>query len=155
MSDSAKTYCMEIVREHDKDRYLASLYAPTSLQGDLFSLYAFCHEIARIRYAVTDAQLGEIRLQWWRDTLASLHEPQAHPVAAALAATIRQHNLPITALHALVDARAFDLYADPMPSLTSLEAYLGETQSAVFQLASLIVSPAQANPELSGYAGFA
>jgi 15-cis-phytoene synthase len=155
MSDSAKTYCMELVREHDKDRFLASLYAPSELQGGLFSLYAFRHEIARIRFAVSDAQLGEIRLQWWRDTLASLHEPQAHPVAAALAETIRQHNLPITPLHALIDAHAFDLYADIMPSLTSLEAYLGETQAAVFQLASLIVSPAQANPELSGYAGVA
>jgi 15-cis-phytoene synthase len=149
------THCMELVRLNDKDRFLATLYAPAAIQNDLFALYAFRQEIARIRFAVSDAQLGEIRLQWWRDTLNSLHEPQAHPIAGALAVTTKKHSLPVNTLHALIDAHAFDFYADTMPSMTALEAYLGETQSAIFHLASLVAAPLLANPLLSGFGGVA
>ena len=37
-------------------------------------------------------------------------------------------------LTALIDARIFDLYDDPMPSLRDLEGYAGETVGAVIRL---------------------
>ena len=40
----------------------------------------------------------------------------------------------------LLDARTFDLYDDPMPSVASLEGYCGETSSVLLRLASLIVA---------------
>ena len=62
-------YCHDLVRAGDKDRYLASLFAPDELRPYLLALYAFNIEIARVRETVSEAALGEIRLQWWRDAI--------------------------------------------------------------------------------------
>ncbi len=145
----------DLVREHDRDRYLASLYAPPEKRPALLALYAFAAELARIPRLVSEAQIGEIRLQWWAETLDSIERGAAvdHPVAAALAVV----GLPVVPLKAMVEARRFDLYADRMPSLAALEGYLGETEAGVFQLAAMILSPEDARgvADLSGLAGVA
>jgi phytoene/squalene synthetase len=41
--------CADQVREHDPDRYLAALFAPATARRALFALYAFDHEIAKVR----------------------------------------------------------------------------------------------------------
>ena len=63
--------------------------------------------------------LGEIRLQWWRDALQgeARGDVRANPVAAALDDAIVRFRLPRQALVDLIDARVFDLYDDPMPTL--------------------------------------
>ncbi|WP_447341335.1 squalene/phytoene synthase family protein, partial [Mycobacterium tuberculosis] len=62
-----------------------------------------------------------------------------HPVAQALLDTVRRFRLPIAPLSGLVEARVFDLYDDPMPALSDLEGYAGETSSALIRLASLVL----------------
>ncbi|MFN0194903.1 MAG: phytoene/squalene synthase family protein [Aestuariivirga sp.] len=152
-------HCLDLVRDADKDRYLASLFAPSNLQPHLHALYAFNIEIARIRDAVTEPQLGEIRQQWWIDTLDAIYGREAppHPVAQALARAIEKGDLPKHALRGIILARQFDLYSDPMPSLHDLEGYLGETESAIMQLASLILAgnDALGSAEASGLTGVA
>jgi 15-cis-phytoene synthase len=151
--------CREIVRELDKDRYLATLFASEVTQPSLFAVYAFKCEIERIPLLVSEPQIGEIRLQWWIDTLHGMDtgEPIGHPVAEALRACVAAHRLPINSLVKLVEAHQFDLYADRMPSLNDLEGYLGETESCLFQLGRLIVDPtaAQNAAEFAGLAGVA
>jgi phytoene synthase len=138
----AYAHCAAMVREADHDRYIACLYAPEALRPGLFALYAFSHEIARVREAVSEPLPGEVRLQWWRDLLEgdAQGSVQAHPVAAALLDTILHFRLPIAPLTGLIEARVFDLYDDPMPSLGDLEGYAGETASALFRLASIILA---------------
>ncbi len=145
----------DLVREHDRDRFLATLYAPADKQPQLLALYAFAVELARIPRLVSEAQIGEIRLQWWAESLETMELGNSvdHPVAAALAAL----KLPFAPLKAMVEARRFDLYADRMPSLSALEGYLGETEASVFHLAAMILSPQDARgvADLSGLAGVA
>jgi 15-cis-phytoene synthase len=152
-------YCPDLVRAGDKDRYLASLFAPDQLRPHLLALYAFNIEIARIRETVSEAALGEIRLQWWRDAIEGLYSDggQDHPVIDALAPAIEQAQLPRQALLNMIEARRFDLYDDPMPSLPQLEGYLGETSSMLIQLAAMILDRPQAErlAEVSGLAGVA
>jgi 15-cis-phytoene synthase len=152
-------YCQDLVRAGDKDRFLAFLFAPAEKRPHLMALHAFNLEIARIREAVSEPQLGEIRLQWWLDTLDAIYagEAAAHPVAEALARAIAVGGLPKQALRNLVLARRFDLYDDPMPSLADLEGYLGDTSSALIQMAALILAgpEAQAAAEAAGLAGVA
>ena len=57
------------MRRLDPDRYLLAMLAPENTRAALFSIYAFNTEIARIRESVSEALLGHIRLQWWRDAL--------------------------------------------------------------------------------------
>jgi 15-cis-phytoene synthase len=133
--------CMDIVRQHDRDRYLSALFAPDDKRPHLFALYAFAAEVARIPSIVSEPQIGEIRLQWWLDTLDGIFDGVSHdhPVAKALATTIAEFTLPKAALRQVVEARQFDLYADHMPTRNDLEGYLGETQSGLIQLACMIL----------------
>ena len=47
------SYCAGQVRAHQHDRYLATLLAPAGARDALFALYAFDHEIARVRHIVS------------------------------------------------------------------------------------------------------
>jgi 15-cis-phytoene synthase len=155
----ADQYCFDLVRAGDKDRFLASLFAPEEKRKYLLALYAFNIEVSRIPELVSDASVGEIRYQWWLDTIDAIYhgEDQQHPVAQGLTLAIAEGALPKHALQNLVKAKIFDLYADPMPSMTDLEGYIGETSSALIQMASLILGREEAlnSAEAAGLAGVA
>src|SRR5882757_11213860 len=93
-------HCEDLVRAGDKDRFLATLFAPQKYRRPLYALYAFNLEIARIRETAHEPMPGEIRLQWWRDVLggAGRGEVDAHPVAGALRDTVVRYRLPPRAL---------------------------------------------------------
>ncbi len=48
-------YCAELVRQADRDRFLAALFAPAEHRGALYALYAFNVEIARVRDVAREA----------------------------------------------------------------------------------------------------
>lgn len=148
--------CLETVRAHDRDRFIAALFAPDAARPHLMALYAFNAELLRIRTSVTEPRIGLIRLQWWHDTLDSPDAGAAlgHPVASALAAAIAAHDLPRPALHDLVAAREFDFDDEPMASLTDLEAHLGATSSMLIQLGAMILDRGAA-PRVAEAAGLA
>jgi phytoene synthase len=152
-------HCHALVRRHDKDRYLASLFAPDETRSHLWALYAFNYETARIRDMVSAPAAGELRLQWWANAIESLYEAQFadHPVVRALGRAVEHGDLPKPALVNMIEARRFDLYDDPMPSLNDLEGYLGETSSALMHMASLILAGPSAATAASaaGFGGIA
>ncbi|KQZ96557.1 phytoene synthase [Mesorhizobium sp. Root157] len=158
MGENAQ-FVMDTVRRADHDRYLSALYAPHDKRNALFALYAFNAEIASVRDRIREALPGEVRLQWWRDTLAvpANRDETGQPIADALKTVIAQYGLPLSAFENYLEARIFDLYNDPMPSRTDLEGYCGETASALIQLAAMILDPAEAPrfAELAGRAGCA
>src|SRR5690242_21118575 len=133
----AFVHCEHLVRPADKDRYLATLFAPAQHRAALHALYAFNAEVARVRDVAREPLPGEIRLQWWIDVLRGERngEAVANPVAAALLASIAQYRLPPDRLIALVEARRFDLYDEPMATFAELEAYARRTSSALFVIA--------------------
>ena len=145
-----------IVRDRDRDRYIADLFAPEAVRRHLFALHAFNIEVARVRDVVSDPKLGEIRLQWWRDAITN-GAGGGHPIATALVETINRFSLPKDAFHRLLDARVFDLYDDPMPSLNDLEGYAGDTSSSLIQLAAMVLAGGgdPGTAEGAGHAGVA
>ena len=155
--------CEESLRggsDADRDIWLATLFAPSQTRRHIYALYAFSREIARIPEIVSQPTLGEIRIQWWIEALegARAGEAASHPVGAAVLDTIARFRLPVAPLVALAEARRFDLYADPTPSLNDLEGYCGETVSALIRLASIIAAGGSDDPggaEAAGHAGVA
>jgi 15-cis-phytoene synthase len=137
----AFAYCAELVRQADRDRFLASLFAPAEHRGALHALYAFNVEVTRVREAAREPLPGEIRLQWWTDVLSGERgeEAGANPAAAALLATIAQYRLATGPLLDLIEARRFDLYDEPMTDIAELETYAKQTSSAVFAMAAQIL----------------
>jgi phytoene synthase len=142
----AFAYCAELVRQADRDHFLASLFAPADRRVALHALYAFNIEVRRVRDAAREPLPGEIRLQWWTEVLNGERrgEASANPVAAALLATIERHGLAADTLAALIEAHRFDLYDEPMADIAAFEAYAKATSSALIALAAQVLAEAGA-----------
>jgi phytoene synthase len=139
-------HCVALVREADRDRYLATLFAPAEHRDALYALYAFNLEIARVRDLAREPMPGEIRLHWWREAIAGERagEAAAHPVAATLREALARYHLPAERLIALIDAHAFDLYDEPMATLDELDAYARQTQGVLLETAAAMLGGASA-----------
>jgi NADH dehydrogenase [ubiquinone] 1 alpha subcomplex assembly factor 6 len=142
--------CAAAVREHDPDRYLATLFAPAEAREALFALYAFDHEIARVRRVVSEPMAGLVRLQWWREALDAVAAgwPPAHPVVEAVHARWDRF-LPLRPrLEAALDARDHELSAEPPADLAALERRLaassGEVSLGAMDLLGVADEPARA-----------
>ncbi len=144
------------LRAADPDRYLATLYAPERHRAALAALYLFNWEIAAIRSRVSEPIPGEIRLQWWRDTI-SAGMPTGNPVGDALIDLIGLYGLPQSAFLNLLEARVFDLYNDPIPDRNAFEGYAGETASVIFHMAAHILNEGAVADvaDAAGHAGVA
>jgi 15-cis-phytoene synthase len=153
----AFAHCEGLVRVADKDRFLTTLFAPAEHRPALLALYAFNLEIARIHEAAHEALAGEIRLQWWSDVLggAGRGEVAAHPVAAALLETMARYQLPPERLTALIEARRFDLYDEPMQTLADLEVYGKGASAGLIALAARVLAGDTETEALTHHAGLA
>jgi phytoene synthase len=154
----AAAFCAELVRSHDFGRYATTLFVPNDRRRALLALYAFNAEICRIRDQVSQPLPGEIRLQWWTDTLAGIGhgDVENNPVAAELLLAVRTHDLPLDRLTKLIDAHVFDLYHDPMPDLGVLESHFGDTFSTLLALSAKILGPtSDATEQAADHGGLA
>jgi phytoene synthase len=108
-------YSEQLVRDHDKDRFLSTLFAPADRRPYLFALYAFALEIGRVKHLVHEPMAGIIRLQWWTDAITGsrAEEAAANPVAGALLETIAQTGLPIAFLTRAIEQRQEELQGEP------------------------------------------
>jgi len=129
---------LEAARAHAYDLYLAALLAPAAAQGDLAVLAAYLGEIRRIPLIAHDAAVGEIRLQWWRDALAS-GTPGGNPVADALIDLKRRHSLRDDLLAAPLEGASRLFYEDGIPDKRALELYAEETEGAPIRLALAVL----------------
>lgn len=137
-------FCAKEVRRQDSDRYYAALFARSPFRERLFALYAFALEVAKTRESVSEPLLGEIRLQWWRETVDGFAEGDVrrHPVAEALYQTVSDAGLPLSGLYALIDARTVELSDEetPLTDEAALRAYADGTASALMGLAHQVVA---------------
>ena len=129
--------CAQELRRHDRGRYLAALFAPADRREDLFALYAFNLELAKTAELVSEALLGRIRLQWWRESLDGIYDgqPRRHAVITPLAAAVGRHGLSRVHFVQLIEGRAFDLEPEPPETLDHLTAYAAATSASLVLLA--------------------
>jgi 15-cis-phytoene synthase len=152
-------YLTALVRADDRPRYYATLFAPAGARADLFAVYGFAAEIARVPDQVTEPGLGEIRLEWWRAGLKAAVDERGRgesPAIRAAAQIIARHSLPIGAFLGLADARSAELYSDPPPTMSDLMELLGKTDSVLFELSARVLGVSDADViEAARHAGIA
>ncbi len=143
--------CASLVQRGDPDRFRAVMAAPAWARGQLLPLYAFNLEVARAPWLAQEPLVAEMRLQWWRDTLAE-PAPRAHEVAGPLHALIRDAGLPVGVLDRLVAARRWDCWREPFDDAAGLEGYLEDTGGGLMWLAALALgAPDSAEPAARHY----
>jgi phytoene synthase len=134
-------HCESVIRERDRDLWLACLYAPQPARRHIHAIYAYALEAADVRAKVSQPLLGEMRLRWWTDALTgeASEGTRAHPVADALLDTIACFDLPRDELVALADAHVADLYDDQMPDMATLDDYCRMTAAGPIRWAARIL----------------
>jgi phytoene synthase len=131
-------YCEALVREADKDRFLATLFAPAAQRADLSIVYAFDLETAAVAQRVRDPVAGEIRLQWWHEALSSAGE-SGHPVADAMHEVMRRHRIDPHLALGVVDARRRALYPADTSSEAEIELSASESEGAIICMAAHVL----------------
>jgi phytoene synthase len=132
MTDDDLAYCADQVRAFDRDRWLASLFAPEDRRRDLLVLAAFDLELARVGHSVTQEVIGAIRLQWWRDAFDAMERgtTRAHPVVRAMASLRERRDVPRKVCDELIDARECDLHEKPFADHAAMLNHAQQTGGA-------------------------
>lgn len=135
--------CGRIVRDLDRDRYLTAVIAPPEVREALFALYAFNVEVAKTREMVSDPMMGQIRLQWWRDSIDGVYEgnERRHEVVTPLGETVRRHELDRDLFFRIIDSRERDLADEPPATVAELERYADVSAGTLLLLALRIAAP--------------
>ncbi|MBL4790107.1 MAG: squalene/phytoene synthase family protein [Kordiimonadaceae bacterium] len=133
-------YCRNLVRGDDKERYLASLYAPSKARRGLWALFAFNQELAKIRENVSDLTLGSIRLQWWGEVLSELESGtvRKQPVIAELEVITKIPQV-LGLLRKMVEAREIDMFEKGTANLAALKSYASGAGGALHEAAFRVV----------------
>jgi 15-cis-phytoene synthase len=136
-------------KRYAPDWHAAALLAPRDARDDLLIIAAFTGEVNRILFDVSEPMLGEIRVQWWRDSLglgeetaSSFVEPTArtgHPIADAMQDLIQRRQLDRSRLTPFLDAHGHALHAEAPRAWDAVEQDCDATDGATFALAASVL----------------
>jgi phytoene synthase len=144
----------DVARAGDYDRYLTVLFAPVEGRPALLALIALNLELARVRDAVVEPMIGQIRLQWWRDALAEAlaGTPRNHEVLQAIAAS--RDRLDAALIEEMIDAREIEL-GEPPATLAEFERYAAGTSGALAEAMAVALDAKEATQAAARDAGTA
>ena len=148
-------YCEKLVHAGDRDRFVATLFAPQDQRRFLHALYAFDIETAQVAARVNEPLAGEVRLQWWSDVIGGKSDAHGAPVAEALVETVAARSLPIDRLADIMQARREALYQNPIEDDGAFEKWAGRTQGNVFLLTALVLADGGGDAAAARHAGIA
>ena len=121
-SDGAD-YCARLVCDGDEDLRLTLPYLADGDRSAWTAAFALALELRRVPGAVSEAPLGEIRLQWWRDAVREIADDapvRAHPVLRRIARAGIVADRFVRAVEDGADGRARLLYGDPFRDVEDL-----------------------------------
>ncbi|KAF8195570.1 isoprenoid synthase domain-containing protein [Pholiota molesta] len=151
-------YCKDFVRKHDYDSYLNSYFYPRALQNGYFATKAFSVELAMVQDNVSNAMIGKMRMQFWRDAVKEIREgrPPKHPIALALHETSENSKTSAYHLKRIVDARDAELQTSSFLTVDSLTSHAEATSSTVlYLLLSLLSLPSSTLSHAASHLGTA
>ena len=135
-------HCIGMVAKGDPDRHAVTRAADDATQARLYPLYALNLEIARAAWASAEPMVCEMRLQWWRDAVeaigAGVGGVPAHPVLAACG-WLEGDGPACNMLAGLIEARRWDVWAEPFADEAALWDHLAATGGTVMALAARAV----------------
>lgn len=131
---------LQELRTKDYDRYALCLFAPAERREDLVALFLFNAELAHIRDQVTEPLLGQIRVQWWNDSInqvGTTNQPQ-HPLLNQMGKW-QQRGISLTPLRQLCTTRLTDLTSIPFPDILAHTAYRSGTSHPLATISAILL----------------
>ncbi|OZJ03951.1 hypothetical protein BZG36_02942 [Bifiguratus adelaidae] len=151
--ETAVKYCSDLVRKQDYDNYLCIPFYPSSVRNAQYAIRALNIELAGIRESVSNTIIGQMRMQFWRDTIDKVYKgtPPSQPIAIALAEALKTCSFSSMWIKRLIDEREANLQDPQYMTIKDLETYAENTASQVLylQLESLGVRDVQADHAVS------
>lgn len=134
---------LEIARQHDRERYFCALFARPAARPAVFALLALNHELGSVAEKVSEPLVGQIRLAWWRDAIATIGEGASHPhpLVAELTDACRDGRLDATILSELVEAREAEFAGQLGDDIDLLGEYARLTSGALHRAMLGAVDP--------------
>jgi phytoene/squalene synthetase len=126
------------LKRKDYDTYLALTYAPKKLRGKLYALFNLHQEIMEIPLEISEAMVGQIKLQWWRDVIGEIMEgkpPRPHPVLQGL----KDSEVDYQQLLKVIDAYQKVVEGEKPMTFEQLAQHVNETYCVIFEQAAKIV----------------
>jgi len=149
-------YCLAQVRQSDRDRYLALLFAPARARSGLAAIAAFNLELAKAASDISETMLGLVRLQWWREVVEEIESGgpvRRHPVAESLSAATRSMQLPARRMLAMIEVREAELETDGPPTQAQFDVRADATAANLIRLSLQVVGMDPDAPGLSDAVG--
>jgi squalene synthase HpnC len=130
--DLAYRYCLRLARSHPENFFVGSLFLPKGDRRHLAAVYAY----ARLADDLADGDLAPAAkleaLDRWEALLdQALRGVTGHPVFIALAATIRERDLPVGELRNLLRAFRHDASFQPFATFDTLLGYCRNSANPV------------------------
>ena len=133
--DLAFRYCMRLARAHPENFFIGSLFLPRAKRRHLAAVYAY----ARLADDIADGDLPTAEklagLECWERRLDDcLRGVATHPVFVALGETVREAELPVEPLRALLRAFRYDAEFRPFATFDDLQRYCVSSANPVGRL---------------------
>eukprot|EP01134_Creolimax_fragrantissima_P002378 CFRG2378T1 len=147
---STEQYCQDLVRKHDYEHFMSSLWLPADIRKSLFAIRAFNIEIAQIRDLTSETHMGRVRTQWYREAVNSIYEHgtnQSQPSLKALSSAISTHKLNKRWLERLIKEREKQLSESGFMSMDEVEDYCEGVNSSLFYLSLQCVGVADVHAD--------
>ena len=144
--DADLTFCADLVRRADPDRFMAVMAAPVEARPVLFAVFALCIEVARAPWVTQEPMIAQIRLQWWRDALAEIAAGQKarhHEVVTPLARLLSRDQA--GALDEMVAVRHWDIERKSFEDLAHFQNYINQTSGTPMWIAAQVLGQADEN----------
>lgn len=98
-------YTRWLATHHYENFHVVTFLLPKRLHQDFYNVYAYCRWADDLGDEIGDTARSLQLLEWWRGELDAMYAGRAtHPVFAALAPTVRRHNIPREPFSDLIDA---------------------------------------------------
>jgi phytoene synthase len=132
-------YCQDKAAASGSSFYYSFRVLKPDVRAGITAFYALCRELDDVVDECSDPQIARIKLAWWRNEIARLHEGHPeHPVTQALLPTVRARNIPMAWLEEIVDGMEMDLDQQRYEDYKSLLLYCHRAAGVVGQVAAEI-----------------
>lgn len=132
-------YCQDKTAKSGSSFTASFIFLSKEKRDAMTALYAFCREVDDIVDEITDLNVAQTKLNWWRGEIKNLYlkQPQ-HPVTKALTQHIETFKLDAEHFNEIIDGMEMDLKFNRYEDFKQLQLYCYRVASVVGLLSAQI-----------------